>query len=186
MLKQEMELVKLPLKDAFVVKPKHFVDERGDFFKFYTSDFLKSVGFRFNIAEEFLSISKKGILRGLHYQSDPFSQAKLVTCTRGAILDVIVDMRQSSPTFGKWTAIELTEQNRNTLYVPRGFAHGFLSLEENSEVFYKGDNDYSVPHECGVKWNDSFLNIKWPQMDNYIVSSKDESWPNFQDAKKFK
>lgn len=186
MLKRDLEIIDLDVQDAFLVKPKHFIDERGEFFKFYTRDLLKTRNVVPSFAEEYFSISKKGTIRGMHYQTDPFSQAKFVSCLKGKVLDVIIDMRQSSRTFGKWISVELSGDNIEMLYVPRGFAHGFLSLTENSEVFYKADNDFAPNSERGVLWNDPALNIAWPKMDNYIVSEKDKTWPSFKNAEKLK
>ncbi len=128
MIRRELEIEDLPLTGAFIIKPKEFYDERGAFYKIYDRAILRTRGVEPVFAEDCLSASKKGVVRGMHYQLDPFSQAKLVRVIRGAVLDVIVDLRRSSQSFGKWFSMELTDQNRYSVYVPRGFAHGFLSL----------------------------------------------------------
>jgi len=174
----------LPLGGAFIIKPKEFYDERGTFIKIYDRAILKTKGVEPVFPEDYLSISKKGVVRGMHYQLEPYAQAKLVRVVTGSSFDVIVDMRRSSPTFGKWISVTLSDENRLALFVPRGFAHGFLSLKDDTQVSYKADNDYEPAHERGVLWNDKALGIEWPKM-NYIISSKDKSWPSFEQADKF-
>jgi dTDP-4-dehydrorhamnose 3,5-epimerase len=179
-----IETEDLPLKGAFVIRPKEFHDERGAFYKSYDRAMLSSRGVEMAVSEEFFSVSKKGVVRGLHYQAEPYPQAKIVSVLRGAAFDVIVDLRKSSPTFGKWASVELSADNLTALYVPRGFAHGFLSLENGTLMLYRVDNDYSPRAERGIIFDDKTLAIKWPRME-YVLSQKDRSWPSFEKADKF-
>lgn len=186
MITRELEIADLGLEGAFLIKPKEFRDERGAFYKLFTRQILESKGIKPLFYEEYLSISRRGVIRGLHYQTEPYVQAKLVQCTRGEIFDVIVDLRKDSKTFGKWESVSLSEENRFSLYVPRGFAHGFLALAEDTEVLYKADNDYAPENELGLLWNDKSLQIAWPNIDGgYLISEKDKKWPNFATAKFF-
>jgi len=185
MTTQDLEVQDLPLEGAFIIKPKEFYDERGAFFKLYNREILKSRDVEPLFAEDYISISKKGVIRGLHYQLAPFAQAKLVRCNRGEVFDVLVDLRKSSRTFGKCASLTLSEENKLSVYVPRGFAHGFLSLADDSILSYKADNDYSTPHERTLLWNDKALGIKWPKLDRYLLSKKDEAGATFEAADKF-
>jgi len=180
----KLEVEALPLKDAFIIRPLRFDDERGIFFKLYTKEILARFGVSPFFNEEYLSISKKNVLRGLHFQKGEFSQAKLVRCTRGEVYDVIVDLRKSSPTFLKWHGVTLSEENGISLYVPRGFAHSFLALQDNSAVFYKADNNYNPESESGIIWNDPNLNIDW-NITNPILSDKDKSWKTIKEIEIF-
>jgi dTDP-4-dehydrorhamnose 3,5-epimerase len=185
MIRRELETEDLPLKGAFVIKPKIFEDERGVFIKIYDRAILNTRGVEPVFPEDYISISKKGVIRGLHYQLDPHSQAKLVRVVKGSVLDVLVDLRKSSPTFGKWASVTLSEENGLAAYVPRGFAHGYLALEDGTAVTYKVDNDYAQAHERGIRWDDPKLGIRWPKMESYIVSQKDKAWPTFESVEKF-
>lgn len=175
----------LPLEGAFVLKPFAAEDERGIFFKTYTEDALAKIGADNRFAEEFFSTNKRGALRGLHYQRGAASQAKLVTCMQGRIFDVIADLRKSSPTYGKHITLELSGKNLNTLFVPHGFCHGFLTLDDDSLVVYRADRPYSPGDERGIVYNDSLLAIPWPATERVIVSPKDAAWPKFDEAEKF-
>ncbi len=185
MATHELQIEDLPLRGAFIIKPKEFYDERGAFFKVHDREILKSRNVEPLFPEDYFSISKKGVIRGLHYQMDPFSQAKLVRCVKGEVFDVFVDMRKSSMTFGRHTSVILSEKNNLCVYIPRGFAHGVLSLSEDSVVSYKADNDYSQAHERTLLWNDKKLDIEWPSMSNYILSKKDQAGSIFDTADKF-
>jgi dTDP-4-dehydrorhamnose 3,5-epimerase len=184
MITSKLETEALQLKGAFIIRPLRFDDERGIFFKLYTKEILA----RFNVKpffnEEYLSISKKNVLRGLHFQKGEFSQAKLVRCIRGEVYDVIVDLRKSSPTFSRWQGIKLSEENGVCLYVPRGFAHGFLALKDDSYVMYKADNDYKPESEDGIIWNDPNLRIDWG-IANPILSDKDKTWKTIKEIEPF-
>ncbi|MDF2529776.1 MAG: dTDP-4-dehydrorhamnose 3,5-epimerase [Gammaproteobacteria bacterium] len=171
----------LPLSGPVLIKPKVHYDDRGFFMEcFKASDFSKH-----NIPNTFVqdnhSRSNKTVLRGLHYQINPKAQGKLVRVTRGRVFDVVVDIRQGSPTFGKWTSIELSEENKHMLWVPPGFAHGVAFLEDNTELLYKVTEEYSKEHERCILWNDPNLDIKWP-IAHPIVSEKDANAPLLKQA----
>jgi len=185
MIIQELESEDLGLEGAFTIIPKIFQDERGTFSKFYTREILDSKGVKPLFAEEYLSVSKKDVLRGIHYQLEPCSQAKFIRCIRGGAFAVLVDLREKSSTFGKWISVTLSEQNNKGLYSPRGCGFGFLAMQEDTAVLYKADNDYAPDKERGIIWNDTTLGIKWPQSDNYLLSEKDKKWPSFKLADKF-
>lgn len=174
----------MPLDGAFVVTPMQFNDERGSFCKFYSAQTLSQMGAVPPFIEEYMSVSKKGVLRGLHYQKGAYAQAKFVRCMRGEVLDAIVDLRKSSPTFGKAATVLLSEENMLSLYAPRGFAHGFLALSEGAIVLYTADNHYVPAEESGIIWNDSELSIDWPTKDP-LLSDKDKNWPDFRHAQLF-
>lgn len=175
------EFEKLELDGAVLVKPRVFPDERG----FFVEGYKKSDFVRAGIAAEFVqdnhSKSDKGVLRGLHYQRGAAAQGKLVRCINGAILDVGVDLRRSSPTFGKWLATELSAINAHMLYLPPGFAHGFLVLSETAEILYKCTAEYSPKDDAGVRWDDPDIGIEWDITDP-ILSAKDEGLPLLKDA----
>ncbi|KKQ45577.1 MAG: putative dTDP-4-dehydrorhamnose 3,5-epimerase [Candidatus Moranbacteria bacterium GW2011_GWC2_37_8] len=177
-----MEIKKTSLQDAYLMTPKVFQDERGFFTETYSKKKLEDAGV---IAEEWVqdnhSMSAvKGVLRGLHFQNAPYTQAKLVRVTKGSVYDVIVDLRKDSPTFGKWEGFTLTDKNFQMLFVPRGFAHGFMTLEDNTEFQYKCDNYYAPESEGGLMWNDSEFGIDWP-IENPILSDKDQKHPSFNE-----
>ena len=182
---QKNEIEQLPLEGAFLIKPIVYPDDRGAFSVLFTEDILVAQGFKPYFAMEFLSTSKKGVLRGLHYQAGNASQAKLVRCISGEVYDVIVDLRKSSKTYGKWVGITLSEKNMVAVFVPKGFAHGYLSLSDSSKVLYKVDAPYAPASETGVRYNDLDLNIRWPGTGAPILSKKDALLPTFKDCKKF-
>ena len=184
MIKRELEISPLLIAGAFIIRPKVFEDERGVLSKLFTMEIFAKAGLRPIFAEEYLAVSKKGAFRGLHYQTGEHAQGKLVRCTRGKALDVFVDMRQSSPTFGRWHSVELTPDDGAAVYVPGTCAHGFLALEEGTEVLSKADNGYAPEHEAGLRWDDPQLKISWPKM-KLIISDKDRKWPPFAQAPKF-
>ncbi len=167
---------RLEIPDVILIKPKTFHDERGFFMETYKrSDFVRA-GISSEFVQDNHSRSRKGVLRGLHYQLKPMEQGKLVRCVRGRVWDVAVDIRKGSPWYGKWVAVELSEDGGSILWVPPGFAHGFVALEEGSEVFYKVTKEYSPQLERGVLWNDPAIGIEWP-LDNPILSEKDANLP---------
>ncbi len=184
MMRRELEISPLPIAGAFIIRPRVFEDERGVLSKLFTRELLGKAGLKTLFAEEYLAVSRKGAFRGLHFQTGPYAQAKLVRCLRGRALDVFVDMRKSSPTFGRWHSVELTPEEGNAVYVPGTCAHGFLALEEGSEVLSKADNDYSPEHEAGLRWDDPEVGISWPPI-KLILSEKDRKWPPFKEAPKF-
>ena len=170
------------LKGCYVIRPKVFKDERGFFLEtFNEKAFSKETGIQTNFVQDNLSKSSKGVLRGLHFQEDEAAQAKLVQVIEGKVLDVCVDLRKNSPTFGKHFSIYLDGLNKSQLYVPRGFAHGFIVLENNTIFSYKCDNYYDKASESGIIFNDKTLNIDWgfPEKD-MIVSEKDKGLLTFE------
>lgn len=178
------EFQRLEIPEVVLIRPRVFADERGFFMEtFKLSDFE-----RFGIKEHFVqdnhSSSIRGVLRGLHYQSEPRAQGKLVRCVRGRIFDVAVDLREGSPTFGRWVGVELSEENRDMLYVPAAFAHGFVVTSERAEVIYKCTEEYSPENDRGIIWNDPHLGIRWP-VRNPLLSAKDMANPPFREAEKF-
>ena len=165
-----------------VIAPKKFEDERGYFSETYSKKTLDSGGFSREFVQDNQSLSvDKGVIRGLHFQAPPFAQDKLVRVLRGAILDVAVDIRKASPTFGKYFAIELSEANFKQLLVPAGFAHGFCTLEANTEVAYKVTDYYSPDHDMGIRWDDPDIAIDWPIDSAPILSGKDSKLPMLYD-----
>ena len=157
-----MEIIETSLKDCYILEPKRFGDERG-YFESVTKEDLEALGFN-GIYQVSNSKSGKGIVRGLHFQKDPYCQAKVVRCQRGGVLDVVVDVRKDSPTYGEWTSVELTPENGRMLYVPRGFAHGFVALKDDTLFEYYVDNKYMPRLEGGILWNDPSLNINWDEI----------------------
>lgn len=167
------------LKGAFIIEidPKH--DTRGFFARAWCAKELEAYKLRSDFVQCNISFSpNEGILRGLHYQKPPYQEVKLIRCTQGAIYDVIVDLRSESPTYLQWFGIELNSQNRRSLYVPEGFAHGFQTLEDNSEVCYPVTQFYTPDAEAGVRWDDPLFAIEWPEADPRIISDKDRCWPD--------
>ena len=169
------------LKGCFIIEPKVFGDKRGNFLEIFNKKIFKDkTGLEIDFVQDNQSISQRGVLRGLHMQKGILSQAKLVRVVKGSVLDVIVDVRKDSPTYGKHFSIELSEANYNQLFVPRGFLHGFVTLEDGTIFSYKCDNSYNKEAELGVTYNDKDLNINWkiPSVD-IILSEKDANLPNF-------
>jgi len=175
------EFERLEIQDVILIKPKVFGDERGFFMETYKKPDFKRAGIREEFVQDNQSHSRYGVLRGLHFQREPYAQAKIVRVVRGVIYDVAVDLRRNSPTFGKWVGVILSEFNKWQLYIPRGFAHGFVVLSDVADVVYKVDNVYAPDHEGGIIWNDPELGIDWP-VDEPIVSEKDKKWPTLKGA----
>ena len=172
---------KLELDGLVLIEPKVFSDERGYFFESYKhSDFARS-GIDAAFVQDNHSLSKKGVIRGLHYQQNPMAQGKLVRVIRGALWDVAVDIRRSSKNFKKWIAVELSEDNKRMLYVPPGFAHGFLALTDDAHLVYKCTEEYSPQHDSGIRWDDLEISVQWP-VQKPLVSEKDERLPYLRDA----
>jgi dTDP-4-dehydrorhamnose 3,5-epimerase len=173
----EVESAKLP--DVKIIRSKAFVDARGYFMETYNRQAFADAGISEDFVQDNVSLSAEaGTVRGLHFQTHPFAQAKLVRVMRGRVLDVAVDLRRSSATYGQNVAVELTAENRLQLLVPVGFAHGFCTLEPNTEVAYKVTAHYSAAHDHGVAWNDPALGIDWPvNADRAILSDKDTRYP---------
>ncbi len=181
-----MEYIKTAIEGVYIIRPKVFADARGYFFEAWKQDeFEKHVG-HVNFVQDNESRSSYGVLRGLHYQEGYYSQAKLVRVIRGRVLDVAVDLRKSSPTFGQHVMVELSEDNKNQLFIPRGFAHGFLVLSDEAIFTYKVDNVYAPQHEASIRWDDDTLGIQWPiDRDRVVTSPKDLAGKKFNEAKLF-
>ena len=177
------EFVKTSIPGVILVKPRVFGDERGFFMETYKKSDFEKAGIDTDFVQDNHSKSVKGVLRGLHYQLEPEAQGKLVRCIRGKIFDVAVDIRRGSPTFGKWIGVELSEENKLMLWIPKGFAHGFLTLSEEAEIVYKVSGaEYSPEHDRGIRWNDPDIGIKWPLEGEPILSEKDRIAPLLKDA----
>ncbi len=175
-----MKFVALPVEGAFLVELEKNEDERGFFARSWCKNEFEAAGLNGNFAQCNISFNKKkNTLRSMHYQSAPYEEAKLVRCTMGAIYDVIIDLRPSSATFKKWYATELSAKNHKMLYIPKGFAHGYLTLEDNSEVFYQMSEFYHPECSKGLLWNDSAFRIKWPK-GKKVITARDLEYPNFK------
>ena len=170
------------LPDLIVVERASFPDERGYFAELFRPSELLQLGVAFDVVQLNLSLSRRGVVRGLHFQRDPYAQAKYVAVLRGRVVDVAVDVRPGSRTFGRWAMVELSAENGRALYIPRGFAHGFQALEDDTLVLYAVDNVYAPHAEAGIRWDDPELNIPWPIRDGVIISKKDSSWPTLREA----
>jgi len=182
-----MKISTTKLEGVFLIEPKILIDDRGYFFESYKKSTLdERLGHAFDLVQNNESKSTYGVLRGLHYQLPPFSQSKLVRVIQGSVLDVAVDIRKGSPTFGEHIAIELSEENKKQLFIPRGFAHGFLVTSPTAIFSYKVDNYYSSEHDRGILYNDLDLGIDWGIDEKELVlSDKDMNQPNFKDAELF-
>ena len=167
------------LKGVFIVEMEKLEDERGFFARTFCQEEFKAHGLTPKVVQCNISFNKRrGTLRGMHYQVAPHEEAKLVRCTRGAIYDVVIDLNPQSPTFKQWIGAELTEENRRLFYVPRGFAHGFQTLEDSTEVFYQMSDFYHPECVRGVRWNDPAFGIDWPHCER-IISARDQQYPDF-------
>lgn len=167
------------LQGTYIIDIEMLEDERGFFARSWCRREFRALGLHQDWVQNNISFNKrKGTLRGIHYQTAPCEEIKLVRCSMGAIYDVLIDLRPHSGTFAKWTAVELTARNRRMLYVPEGIAHGFLTLEDDTEVFYHMSAYYSAEHARGVRWNDPAFGIQWP-MDVLVISEKDRHLPDF-------
>lgn len=178
------EFEKLDIEGLILVKPKVFGDNRGFFMETYKkSDFVKN-GIDVEFNQDNHSKSTKGVLRGLHYQSAPYGQAKLIRCSKGRIFDVAVDLRKNSPTFAQYRKVELSEDNKKMLFIPEGFAHGFVALSDEVEILYKASGEYNPSADRGVLWCDSDINIDWEIDFEPILSDKDKIQPKLRDINK--
>jgi dTDP-4-dehydrorhamnose 3,5-epimerase len=175
-----MKFIKTKIPEVVIIEPTVFGDARGYFLEsFNQQEFEKNIG-KVAFIQDNESKSSRGVLRGLHFQKPPFAQAKLVRCIEGSVIDVAVDIRKGSPTYGKHVAVELTGENKRQLFVPRGFAHGFLVLSDTATFAYKVDNTYAPEFDAGIRWNDKELNIQWGMEDSEVlVSGKDAELPFF-------
>lgn len=177
-----MKFIPTPLSGAYVIELEKRGDDRGFFARAFCIKEFESNGLNQNIVQINNSLSKDaGTLRGMHYQLNPKSEDKIVRCIKGSLYDVIIDLRPESPTYKKWFGTELSAENRLSLYVPKGFAHGFITLEENTEAFYLVTEYYSPEHERGIRYNDPEFNIKWP-IEPKLISDKDLNHPDFNES----
>ena len=182
-----MEYKETEIKGVWILEPKVFNDARGYFFEAWKqTDFDAHIGRHVEFIQDNESKSSYGVLRGLHYQKGDYSQAKLVRVVKGRVLDVAVDIRKSSPTFGKYVMVELSEDNKRQFFIPRGFAHGFLVLSEEAIFTYKVDNIYAPQHEASIRWNDETIGIKWPiDPKDVLTSEKDLKANSLENAEVF-
>jgi len=165
------------MSELIVIEPRVFKDSRGWFFESYSVRNVEPLGIKDVFVQDNHSYSaKKGVIRGLHYQVPPFDQSKLIRCTAGSVLDVAVDIRHGSPNYAKWFGVVLSAENKKQLYIPRGFAHGFLTLEDDTEIQYKVDNFYSAEHDRGIRYDDRDIGIEWG-VDSPLLSEKDSKAP---------
>lgn len=175
-----MEIIETKIKGLLIIKPAVFQDDRGYFFESYNREKFVNAGISYTFLQDNESKSQKGVLRGLHFQNPPWAQGKLVRVMKGAVLDVAVDIRKNSPTYGQWGSIELSESNKMMYWVPPGMAHGFETLEDNTVFFYKCTNLYNKASEGSIRWNDPDLNIDW-RIKNPVLSGKDKVSPFFKE-----
>jgi dTDP-4-dehydrorhamnose 3,5-epimerase len=177
-----MKFIKTEISDVYIIEPTVFGDSRGYFLESFNLEKFEENVYLIKFVQDNESKSSKGVLRGLHFQKPPFNQAKLVRCIEGRVIDVAVDIRKGSPTYGQHVAIELTGENKRQLFVPRGFAHGFVVLSESATFAYKVDNSYAPEYDSGIKYDDSDLNINWGLTENEVqLSVKDKNLPAFKD-----
>lgn len=175
------EFERQSIPDVILVKPKVFGDNRGFFMETYKKSEFKKNGIKLDFYQDNHSYSQKGVLRGLHYQIQPYMQAKLVRCIKGAIIDIVLDIRPKSTTFKKYLKFELSEQNNHILFIPQGFAHGFVVISEMAELLYKTNSEYVPEAERGIFWADKELNIDWGIDFEPILSEKDKNQPLFKE-----
>jgi dTDP-4-dehydrorhamnose 3,5-epimerase len=179
-----MKFIQTKISDVIIIEPIVFGDNRGYFLESYNKKKFEEVVGKTSFIQDNESKSSKGVLRGLHFQKPPFEQAKLVRCIEGEVLDVAVDIRKNSKTYGEHVAVLLSGENKRQLFVPRGFAHGFLVLSDSATFAYKVDNTYAPDHDAGIRWNDKELNIQWGLVDSIVkVSAKDAELPFFVEFK---
>jgi len=171
------------LPGAFIIEVKRLEDERGFFGRSFCRREFEERGLNPFVAQCNISFNRDaGTLRGMHYQATPYAEEKLVRCTRGALYDVIIDLRPESPTFKQWVSLELTEENCRMLYIPKGFAHGFQTLVDETEIFYQMSAFYHPDSSRGVRWNDPAFGIQWPETERAILSDRDRVWPDYTDS----
>ena len=176
-----MPVIETELKGVYIIEPKVFGDSRGWFMESWSKAKFEAEGLNFDFVQDNQSYSaQKGTLRGLHYQLNPMAQAKLVRCTRGKLLDVAVDIRKNSPQFAKWVSVELSAENKRQLLIPRGFAHGFITLTDDVEIQYKADNLYAPQCEGNIRWDDPQIGIDWTATPT-ILADKDANAPFLKD-----
>lgn len=175
-----MRFKKTKIEGLYIIEPEFKIDERGYFTRIFCQGELAKAGLNFDVVQVNQSLTKKkGTIRGMHFQKEPKAEDRIVQCLRGAIYDVAIDLRPNSPTRGQWAAEELSEQNKEMFFIPKGFAHGFQALTDNCKVQYFMSESYSPEHALGARWDDPFFQINWP-IQNPILSKKDKNWPLFQ------
>jgi dTDP-4-dehydrorhamnose 3,5-epimerase len=168
------------VKGVFVIEPEKFEDARGFFARRFSQEEFLAHGLNGHFVEAGVSLNlRKHTVRGMHLQAPPHAQAKLVRCTQGAIYDVAIDLRPDSPSFKQWVAVELTARNRLMLYLPEGCAHGFQTLEDDSEVSYEWSKKYHPASERGIRWNDAAFNIQWPEPERIVINERDRTFPDY-------
>lgn len=176
-----MHVKETRLSGVYLMEPERFHDERGFFARSWSIAELNALGITAPFIESNLSYNhRRGTLRGLHWQAAPHGQAKLIRCTKGTVFDVGVDIRPDSRTYGQWLAVELSAENRQMLYLPAGFAHGYLTLADASEVHYLVTSEYVPESARGARWNDPAFGIGWPQLDEVIINDRDKNYPDFR------
>lgn len=182
-----MNVIKTSIPDVLIFEPKVFGDDRGFFFEsFNHQQFEATIGHQVTFVQDNHSKSSRGVLRGLHYQLPPHAQGKLVRCVAGEVFDVAVDIRKSSPTFGQWVGVHLSGDNKRQLWIPEGFAHGFITLSETAEFLYKTTNYYAPSSDRGIRWNDETIAIEWPDLDcDIMTSAKDSTAKSLLEADHF-
>ena len=177
-----MKFSKTNINGLFIIEPNEIKDQRGYFLESFNTRKFNSEIQNINFIQDNESKSSKGVLRGLHYQNPPFTQSKLVRCIEGEVLDIALDIRRGSPTYGFYHSIKLSKENKKQVFIPKGFAHGFLVLSDCATFSYKVDNPYSPEHDSGIRWNDEDLNIQWGLEENLVyVSKKDRKLPLFSE-----
>ena len=180
----KFKFLKTYIKDLYLIKPKVFSDNRGDFFRYFCFDDYKKIFFKNKILQTNICTNKSsGTLRGLHYQKSPYSETKIITCVSGEIFDVAVDLRRKSKTFMKYFGTKLSAKNKYIFIIPKGFAHGYITLKKNSTVVYLVDNKYNPESECGIRYNDPNIRVKWPTKPKFI-SIKDKNFTDYYEKNK--
>jgi dTDP-4-dehydrorhamnose 3,5-epimerase len=181
-----MNITRAAIPDVLLIEPKVFGDSRGFFFESFSQKiFAEAIGRHVDFVQDNHSKSQKGVLRGLHYQLPPYDQGKLVRVVSGSVFDVAVDIRKASPTFGKWVGYELSADNKLQLWIPPGFVHGFMALQDNCELLYKATNYYAPTHERCIVWNDPSIGVQWPLQVHPHLSDKDHNAPSIGQAELF-
>ena len=175
-----MIFIETKLKNAFIIEPERIEDHRGFFARAWCKNEFKKYGLNTRVVQCNLSFNKhQGTIRGMHYQESPHEETKIVRCTRGGIFDVIIDLRRESATYLRWIGVELTAENRKMIYVPEGFAHGYQTLENNTEVFYQTSQFFTPESERGLSWDDPTIAIEWRKFENPVISEKDRNWQEY-------
>ena len=177
-----MKIIKTEIEGLLIIKPRLFKDNRGYFFESWSESAFENAGLEINFVQDNQSCSSKGVVRGLHFQNPPFAQGKLIQVLKGSVLDVAVDIRENSPSYGKHVSVLLSEENKTMFWIPPGFAHGFLTLEDNTMFSYKCSGVYNKESEGSLMWNDTDLNIDW-QIKSPIISKKDQNSELFANFK---